>query len=55
MKFVIGVIVGFLVGYQLGRSGESLTSSAGRLGQSAVNRARSGIQTRLARDGEAAF
>ena len=45
MKFVIGVILGFLVGYQLGRSGESLTGSAGRLGQSAVNRARSGIQT----------
>ena len=53
MKFVIGVILGFLIGYQLGRSGESLAGSAGRLGQSAVHRARSGIQARLARDGEA--
>ena len=54
MKFVIGVILGFLIGYQLGRSGESLAGSAGRVGQSAVDRARSGSQTRLARDGEAA-
>jgi hypothetical protein len=53
LKFVIGVILGFLIGYQLGRSGESLSGSAGRLGQSAVDRARSGIQARLARDGEA--
>jgi hypothetical protein len=53
MKFVIGVLVGFLVGYQLGRTGESLTGSAGRWSQSAVNRARTGIQARLARDGDA--
>ncbi len=53
LKFVIGVILGFLIGYQLGRSGESLSGSAGRLGQSSVDRARSGIQARLARDGEA--
>jgi hypothetical protein len=54
LKFVIGVILGFFIGYQLGRSGESLAGSAGRLGQSAVDRARSGIQARLARHGEAA-
>jgi len=54
MKFVIGVILGFVIGYQLGRSGESLAGSAGWLGQSAVQRARTGIQARLARDGEAA-
>jgi hypothetical protein len=54
MKFVIGVILGFLIGYQLGLSGESLAGSAGRLGQSAVQRARTTIQARLARDGEAA-
>ena len=54
MKFVIGVILGFLIGYQMGRSGETLSGSAGRLGQSAVNRARSSLQARMARDGEAA-
>jgi hypothetical protein len=54
MKFVSGVILGFFIGYQLGRSGESLAGSAGRCGQSAVQRARSGIQARLARDGEVA-
>jgi hypothetical protein len=54
MKFVIGVILGFLIGYQLGRSGESLAGSAGRFGQSAVQRARSTIQARMTRDGEAA-
>jgi hypothetical protein len=54
MKFVIGMILGFLIGYQLGRSGETLADSAGRFGQSAVQRARSTIQARLARDGEVA-
>jgi len=54
MKFVIGMILGFLIGYQLGRSGETLAGSAGRFGQSAVQRARSTIQARMARDGEVA-
>jgi hypothetical protein len=64
MKWMIGVILGFLIGYQIGRMaaggggpdlaarGRRLTGGATRFGQSAVQRARTTIQGRLAGDGE---
>ncbi len=65
MKLVIGLIVGFLVGYQLGRMaagteaspdlaarGRKLAGGAARFGQTAMQRARATIQSRLMGDGE---
>ncbi|MGH2528102.1 MAG: hypothetical protein ACRDH0_01980 [Actinomycetota bacterium] len=65
MKLIIGLIVGFLVGYQLGRmaagteassdlatQGRKLAGGAARFGQTAVQRARTTIQSRLMGDGE---
>jgi len=65
MKLIVGLIVGFLVGYQLGRmaagteaspdlpaQGRKLAGGAARFGQTAVQRARTTIQSRLMGDGE---
>jgi hypothetical protein len=64
MKFLIGVILGVLVGYQIGRMatgtsgsdlaarGRRITGGATRFGQSAIQRAKTTIQSRLAGDGE---
>jgi len=65
MKLIIGLIVGLLIGYQLGRmaagteaspdlaaQGRKLAGGAARFGQTAVQRARTKIQSRLMGDGE---
>lgn len=69
MKFLVGIVIGILVGYKLGRGalerpeaaaqavarGRGLVNGATRIGLSAVQAARAQVQSRLSGDGEAAW
>jgi hypothetical protein len=61
MKFILGVVIGFLIGYNLAQRDTApdsptrrLVDGATRAGLVAVQRARTTIQSRLTGDGDVA-
>jgi hypothetical protein len=62
MKFILGLLIGFVIGYKLAERetspdapGKRLVDTVTRVGTSAVDRARTTIQARMAGDGDASW